>query len=82
MPSLLTIDLIVSVVMLVVGGLATLVAYRSWTRTRGEMPVAGSLEHEEGRVRFMALCGLILSLIFVFSMVMNTIALFLQPACV
>lgn len=68
--------------MLVVAGLATLVANRSWTRTPGEMPVAGSLEHGKGRVRFLALCGLILSRIFVFSMVVNTIALFLQPACV
>ena len=82
MPNLWTIDLIVSVVMLVVGGLATLVGYRSWTWTRGAMPLVGSLEHGEGRVHFMALCGLILSLVFVFSMIMNTIALFLQPVCV
>jgi uncharacterized membrane protein len=74
MPSLVILDLLVSLLMLLLGALAGLTAYRSWTRT-------GEHSNGESRTHFMALSGIILSVLFLFSILMNTILLFIQPAC-
>lgn len=58
-----------SLLTLLVAAAAALTAHRWWRRARQE------------RVRFMALSGLIVSSIFLFNIVMNTIVLFLVPAC-
>lgn len=78
-----TIALVVSLLTLLVAAAAALTAHRSWRRTRQEHRSAErrQLEAGEGRVRFMALSGLIVSSIFLFNIVMNTIVLFLVPAC-
>ncbi len=83
MPWVTAIDLVLSLVMLVVTALATLASFRSWARTRDthEINPHHTLDHGEGRIRFMALGGIILSLLFGFNIVMNGIVLLLQPAC-
>jgi uncharacterized oligopeptide transporter (OPT) family protein len=72
-----------ALVLLVLGGAGTAVAYRSWTRTRP--PRSDSLHHQtevgEGRGRFMALGGLLVSGMILFSMLMNVIVLFLIDPC-
>jgi hypothetical protein len=83
MPWLSIVGLIVSGVTLVLGGLTASVAHKSWKRSGG---AAGGerghlLDHGEGRIRFMALSGVVLSVLFLFSMVLNTVTLLLQPAC-
>lgn len=71
----------VSLVLLVLGGAALATAGRSWSRTRPD----GSLHHQtevgEGRARFMALGGLLVSGMILFTMVMNVIVLFLIDPC-
>jgi uncharacterized membrane protein len=69
MPNLSTIDLAVSLVTLLTGVAAAVVAYRAWERS-----------HDD-RTRFMALSGVIVGLIFLFSIIMNVMVLFIQPAC-
>jgi hypothetical protein len=74
MPGLVVVDLLVSLLMLLLGALAGLAAYRSWNRTRND-------SGPETRTHFMALSGMILSILFLFNIVMNTILLFIEPAC-
>jgi len=73
----------ISLVLLALGVIGTAVAYRSWTRTRP--PHGDSLRHQtevgEGRARFMALGGLLVSGMVLFNMVMNAIVLFLIAPC-
>jgi hypothetical protein len=72
-----------SLVLLVLGSAALATAYRSWIRTRPERE--DSLHHQtevgEGRARFMALGGLLVSGMILFTMVMNVIVLFLIDPC-
>jgi TRAP-type C4-dicarboxylate transport system permease small subunit len=83
MPGHSAINVIASLLMLATAPLATLVAYRAWTRTgRHTRPIPQHpLDHAEGPARFMALGGIILGLIFSFTIVMNALALLLQPGC-
>ena len=78
-----SIVLIVSLLTLLIGLAAGLTAYRSWALSREERGNMEHhpLEHGEGRTRFMALSGLILSSIFLLNLVMNAVVLFLVPAC-
>jgi hypothetical protein len=73
----------ISLALLALGVVGLGVAYRSWARTRA--PHDDSLRHQtevgEGRARFMALGGLLLSGMVLFNMVMNAIVLFLIPPC-
>jgi hypothetical protein len=73
-PTVVVIDLLVSLGMLLLAALAGLASFRSWSLTRNE-------GGPESRAHFMALSGIILSLLFLFSIVMNTILLFIEPAC-
>jgi hypothetical protein len=83
MPGVTTIDLVVTLAMLVVALLAALVAARSWKLSRGERgPEAHhSLERDQGRSSFMALSGFVVSLIFTFNIVMDVIVILMEPAC-
>jgi hypothetical protein len=82
----------VSVFALAVCVAAAAVAFRSWMRLRGEhqegsgrgsehTPAAALAETGEGRTRFMALCGLLTSLIFLVLSLVHTAAIFLVLPC-
>jgi hypothetical protein len=59
------------------------VALRSWRRTRAERPGSGHhlLESGDGRTRFMAMCGLLTSAVFLLALIFGTAALFVVPLC-
>ena len=82
----------VSLAMLVVGGAATGVAWRTWRATREEHQGSSGradrhdmrtalLETGEGRTRFMALAGVLTSLTFVIVSLAHTAVVFLVPPC-
>lgn len=75
--------LLVSVGALVIALAAFVTAWRSWRTTRREH--AGGeellLEAGEGRTRFMATAGMLVSGLFVLGVVMNAMPLFLVPLC-
>jgi hypothetical protein len=71
-----------SIAAIVLAAICTFVAWRSWSRTRGEQ--AGDhhalLEHGEGRTRFMAMCGLLTSAGFLIVLLFTSVVLvFVQP---
>lgn len=68
------------IVLAIVGGL---VAWRSWRHTREESPGSAHhlLESGDGRTRFMAMCGMLTSALFLVALVFGTAALFLVPLC-
>ncbi len=80
-----TIALIVSVVAIAVGASAGLVGYRSWRRTwpaeDGGGAEAEQLEVGEGRARFMAFSGILLSTVFLLNLLMNAVVLLVVPPC-
>ncbi len=78
-----TVTLLLSLLMLLVGLAAGFTAYRAWRRTRLVQSDAEEyqLEIGEGRVRFMALSGVIMSSIFLLNLVMNASVLFMVPPC-
>ena len=73
----------ISILCLVVGVAAPLLALRSWRRTRDEQP--GSAHHllssGNGRTRFLAVCGLLSSVLFLIALVAASATLFLLPLC-
>ena len=82
----------VSIIALLVCAAALATAFRSWSRTRHEhQSAAGSAsEHTaaqalaetgEGRTRFMALSGVVLSLTFLLGSLVHTASLFLVSPC-
>jgi len=82
----------VSLVAVAVGTAATVVAWRTWRRTRGEhqhasgrgrehAPGSALLETGEGRTRFMALAGVLTSVTFLLVSILNTAAIFLVGPC-
>jgi len=75
--------LIASAAAAVVAVVAGTTAWRSWRATRNEHPGDHGtlLEVGEGRARFMALAGLLLSGIFSLGIVMNALPLFLVQPC-
>jgi len=83
---------VVSLAALAVCVAATVVAWRTWWRTREEhqqgtgrgrqhQPSAALLETGEGRTRFMALAGVLTSVTFLVVSAMNTAAIFLVSPC-
>jgi len=78
-----TITLVISTLMLLLGLVAGLTAYRSWRHTSEEHSESSAqyLEVGEGRVRFMAFSGVIVSGILLFNLIMNALVLFLVPPC-
>lgn len=71
--------LTMSVVAIVLGMAAGLVSWRSWRRTHDEHP--GSAHSGEGRTRFMALCGLLSSGLFLVALVFTLATIVLVPLC-
>lgn len=76
---LLVVSVGAAVVALAAGG----TAWRSWRMTRQEHrgDHGELLEVAEGRTRFMALAGMLLSSLFLLGIVLNALPLFLVPAC-
>lgn len=75
--------LLASIVAAVIAAGAGATAWRSWQRTREEHHGGEEtlLEVGEGRTRFMAVAGMLLSTVFLFGIVMNALPLFLVPPC-
>jgi hypothetical protein len=73
----------VSVAALAISLAAGGTAWRSWHATRREHPgdEEALLEVGEGRTRFMALAGMLVSGLFVLGVIMNAIPLFIMPLC-
>jgi hypothetical protein len=78
-PGLMPLVLGTGAAALAVALLAGGVAWRSWRATQGEHEAL--LEVGAGRVRFMALAGILLSAVFVLGIVMNTVPLLLLRPC-
>lgn len=78
-----TIALGVSIITLLVALAASLTALSSWRATRSERGGRAErlLEVGDGRTRFMAAAGLILSGIFTLTIVLNGVPLFMLPTC-
>jgi predicted signal transduction protein with EAL and GGDEF domain len=76
-------SVLVSAVMLFIVLLALVTAYRSWNATRHghENEHHELLEVGEGRARFMALAGLLVSVVFLFAVVMNALPLLTRTIC-
>jgi hypothetical protein len=83
---------VVSIFALVLCAAATAVAFRSWSRTRGEQHEAAGkggmhaaptalMETGEGRTRFMALAGLIASLTFLFVSLIHLVSILIVRPC-
>ena len=75
--------LVAGVVALAIALAAGITAWRSWRATRHEHPGSHEalLEVGEGRTRFMALAGMLVSGLFVLGVIMNAIPLFIMPLC-
>jgi hypothetical protein len=62
---------------------ALVVSVRSWHETRGEKP--GSATHlvssGDGRTRFIAMCGILTSCLFLVALGFAMLAIFLAPIC-
>ncbi len=74
-----TLVLVAGLVALVVALAAGGTAWRSWRTTRAEHPgdEDALLEVGEGRTRFMALAGMLLSGVFLLGIILNAVPLFL-----
>jgi hypothetical protein len=70
-------------VALLLGLLGILIAYRNWRATRRE--TGGNhvvlIERGDGRTRFLAMCGLLVSGGFVVATLFTSVTLFISPLC-
>lgn len=75
--------LLVSLLMLVVVLLSLMTAYRSWSATRHghDNEHHELLEVGEGRARFMAFSGVLVSIVFLFAVIMNALPLAMGTLC-
>ena len=82
-PGLLGILSGIAIALFVVGVLATAASVVCWWRTRNEKPGGAHqlLEVGEGRTRFIALCGLIISIGFLIALIFEAAALYLVRSC-
>ena len=77
------VSVIATVVALVIGIVAAIVSWRAWRATHEEHHGGGhqAIEVAEGRTRFLALCGVMISGLFVAAVVFNAVGLFVVPPC-
>lgn len=75
--------IIATVVALAVGIVAAMVSWRAWSATREEHHGGShpAIEVAEGRTRFLALAGVMISGLFVAAVLFNAVGLFLVPPC-
>lgn len=78
-----TLQLVVGLVCLAIALAAAVVAWRAWQSTYDERGGDHErlLEVGEGRTRFMAFAGVLVSVLFALGVVLNLIPMFLVPAC-
>jgi hypothetical protein len=71
---------VIGIVLALCGGA---MAWKSWRRTYDESPGSAHhlLDRGEGRTRFMAMSGILTSVLFLIALVFGTGALFLVPLC-
>ncbi len=76
--------MVLTAALLAIAAAALIVSLRSWAsvhnHTEGEEEEL--LEAGEGRTRFMAMSGILVSAIFVLLLTMNAVSIFLTPQCV
>ena len=62
--------------------LGGVIALRSWRLTFGEFPGSAHhlLDRGQGRARFMAMCGVLVSLLFLYALLFGLTVVFLVPA--
>jgi hypothetical protein len=74
---------VATLVALAIGIIAAMVSWRAWRATREEHPGGGheAIEVAEGRTRFLALSGMMLSVLFVAAVLFNAVGLFVVPPC-
>ncbi len=72
-----------SAIAIVLGISGVIVSWRCWNRTRREKPGSGEalLSAGDGRTRFLAMSGVLVSALFVVTVVFETIVLALAPLC-
>lgn len=82
-PGMSAIVLVGSLVALALAGVALWAALTAWRRTRGEGSGGrdGAADVGEGRTRFLALCGLIVSALFSAAIVWEAIVAIFLPHC-
>jgi hypothetical protein len=75
--------IVATVAAFVIGCVAYEVAWRAWRKTRAEHHGGGdqAMEVGEGRTRFLALAGMMVSMLFVAAVVFNAVGLFVVPPC-
>ena len=75
--------LVVSIVCIVVAIAAALVSLRNWRLTRDEKPGSSHLllSVGDGRTRFLAMCGMLTSGLFLVALAFAVVSLFLSPLC-
>jgi hypothetical protein len=68
---------------LLIEALALIIAYRSWAATRHEQGGTPQhlIERGEGRTRFLAMWGILVSGAFIIATLFSTTALMLSPVC-
>ncbi len=72
---------ILTAILLMTAAAALITAVHSWLADRETSENSQLLDVAEGRVRFMAMAGILLGAVFAFLLVMNAIALFMVPQC-
>jgi hypothetical protein len=82
-PDLRGVLVALNLVALAIGLVGHGVAYRSWSATRTERDgsAAHLLEVGEGRTRFLAMCGRLVSLGFLVATLFTSVSLLLSPLC-
>ena len=78
--SMLVVINFASIAIAIIGGI---VAWRSWLQTRAERPGSGHhlLESGDGRTRFMAMCGMLISALFLVALLFGSGVVFMVPPC-
>jgi len=71
--------LVISIIAIALGIVAGLVSWRSWSRTRDESPKEA--HSGDGRTRFMAMCGLLSSGLFLVALAFTIAVVLLVPLC-
>jgi hypothetical protein len=73
----------ISAAAIVIAVASMALSYLSWTRTRGERPGSGHqlISGGDGRTRFLSMCGLLVSALFLVAIGFETLPLLLSPLC-
>jgi hypothetical protein len=75
--------IIATVLALAIGVAAAMASWAAWRATRSEYPGGGeeAIQAAQGRTCFLALCGIMISGLFVAAVIFNAVGLFVVPPC-